>query len=435
MIFLLIDFGASHTKVGLTNLGTKEIYRVHVYESLKNCSAKQGHFEISPTDLTEQFQKILKDYDQLFKAVVICSQMHGFLLADKVPLTNYISWQDERCLEKINGVSTFDLVQNNFSESFRKITGMKLKPGLPILNVLHILRSKKIQSKSCKVLSLPEWIVTSVCDTVFDVTHSTIQAGLGFYDLKTKNISYEIMHFFENETNLKIKFNQTSDDIKIAGTLKNIPVYIGVGDLQCALLGAGINKKIISINLGTGSQVSTIIDNPSEDQFEIRPFFENQYLLTQTHIPSGRALNEYVNFITDIGQAFFGKVINPWKLLKNISKEDILNSTLDINLNIFKSAYQYADGGYIKLIQEGTLNTKNYFASILKSYIMQYVALTEEMQINREISHMIFSGGIAKKLPVISELIQMLSQKKSILLENNFDETLLGLQKIASWIV
>lgn len=434
MIFLLVDFGASHTKVGLVNLEIKEIYRVEVYESLKNCSEIQGHYELSPRDLTAQFQKILRDYDQLFEAIVICSQMHGFLLVDEKPLTNYISWQDERCLEKINGISTFDLMQKNFSESFRRITGMKLKPGLPVLNALHILRSKKIQNNTCKMLSLPEWVISSACDTVFNVTHSTMQAGLGFYDVNTKNISSEITHFFENETNIKIIFNQTIDDIKIAGTLKNIPVYVGVGDLQCALLGAGINKDVISINLGTGSQVSTIIDKPDEKQFETRPFFENKYLLTQTHIPSGRALNEYVNFIADIGKVCSGQVINPWDLLKNISREDVLNSTLDFNLNIFKSAYQYDEGGYIKFIHEGTLNTKNYLASLLRSYIMQYVALAKEMQINREISHTIFSGGIAKKLPVISELIEILSQKKAILLENNFDETLLGLQKIASLV-
>ncbi|MDP1573517.1 MAG: FGGY family carbohydrate kinase [Coxiellaceae bacterium] len=435
MIFLLIDFGASHTKVGLTNLETMEIYRVKVYESLKNCSDKPGHYEIAPFELTIQFQKILEDYDQLFEAVVICSQMHGFLLVDEAPLTNYIGWQDERCLEEIEGISTFEIIQKKFSESFRKITGMKLKPGLPVLNVLHVLRSKKIQNSSCKMLSLPEWVIASVCDTVFDVTHATIQAGLGFYDINTQKIASDIIDFIEDETKIKIKFNQTSDIIKVAGHIKNIPVYVGVGDLQCALLGAGINKEAISINLGTGSQVSIIINKSDEKQFEVRPFFENQYLLTQTHIPSGRALNEYVNFIADIGKVCFGQTINPWDLLKNISKEDILHSTLDFNLNIFKSAYQYSDGGYIKLIQEGTLNTKNYFASLLRNYIMQYVSLAAEMQINREISHTIFSGGIAKKLPVISELIQILSQKKVVLLENNYDETLLGLQKIASWVV
>ena len=72
-----------------------------------------------------------------------------------------------------------------------------------------------------------------------------------------------------------------------------VPIYVGIGDHQCSLLGAGlVERHTLSINLGTGAQVSTLEDKWTPQEAETRPYFSGQMLNTITHIPGGRALAE-----------------------------------------------------------------------------------------------------------------------------------------------
>src|SRR3989338_2240481 len=120
MFFLLIDFGASHTKTAIANIETDEIYHILSHPSLKNCATEKGHYEISLEALHQQFLNILDQYlikeQLLVDGIVLCSQMHGFALLDheQKPMTQYITWQDERSLEPINGFDTFSLVTKTF---------------------------------------------------------------------------------------------------------------------------------------------------------------------------------------------------------------------------------------------------------------------------------------------------------------------------------
>ena len=100
--------------------------------------------------------------------------------------------------------------------------------------------------------------------------------------------------------------------IKLKG--REVQVFGGYGDMQTALLGASIDDKAISINLGTGSQVAKIYadtDNLNH-AFDFKPFF-GKFLAALTHIPAGRSL-EYLNKI-------IFKDVNFWKNINNITPQ------------------------------------------------------------------------------------------------------------------
>jgi len=432
---LLIDFGASRVKSAILHLKNARLSSVLDFSTPGNCSRESGHFEISPNNLKKQFEHIcryyVKDLKIEYAGIFISSQMHGFILLDDMdkPLTNYISWRDERSLEHVNGVSTFSILNKEIAKEFKNITGMKLRPGLPFSNIIHLIRRKTLK-KPFKVVTLPEFlsITNNGCQ---NSVHDSMLAGTGFYDIRNKVISENLLNFFKSFSDIKPYFNNVASEDSVSGYIsfysKRIPIFTGVGDFQCAVLGAGNEiAKTISVNIGTGSQVCVICEKVISGDYEFRPYFDNRYLQAFTHIPAGRVLQEFINLIAVSGK----KKENIWNELKDINLSQIKESTLYFNLNIFKSAWQYESGGGIFNIHENALTRRNYLASLLKSLITQYIEAIELVTDKRGFDSIILSGGIVRRLPKLSLILAKLTQKKVFANRGN-EETLLGLRSLA----
>ena len=107
MPFLLVDFGTTSTKSALVDLDSGAFSHILRHPAIPNCAAPSSHYEISLDAIRARFLDICTHYyDHLkvhFAGIAICSEMHGFAILDhnKKPLTNYISWKDERSLQEI----------------------------------------------------------------------------------------------------------------------------------------------------------------------------------------------------------------------------------------------------------------------------------------------------------------------------------------------
>ena len=89
----------------------------------------------------------------------------------------------------------------------------------------------------------------------------------------------------------------TKESIAI-GSCKGIPVCVPLGDNQASFLGSvGKNSDSILVNIGTGSQVSSVSDykNVSGD-IEIRPFIEGKYLICGSSLCGGFAYSMLEEF-------------------------------------------------------------------------------------------------------------------------------------------
>jgi len=438
--YLLLDYGASSIKTAIFNADNDTICLINKHQFPTNISAVPYHFEVSLADIKKQFLGILGKYFELVKGslhgVFICSQMHGFALLDKnnSPLTNYISWKDERSLELIDQKNTFDLIATELGDDYKKITGMKARPGLPFFGALHLARKNKLGYQQ-KIITLPEWLAFS-CNESKPLVHNTMAAGLGIYDIKKNCVSDDLLYVAKKHADVNWNFASTVSNIEISGywlPKKNckVPIYVGVGDHQCAILGAQNKPKTtISINIGTGSQVSIIDGGAVSEDIELRPYFGDHALSTITHIPAGRALDQYLALITDIGKHFLNKKINPWETLSTITNNDVLNASLEFDLALFNSAYNFKNSGNILNIRENTLNTNNYCASLIKSLILQYTQISSLFLVKNKVNYCILSGGVARNLPIIAETLSNLIGIKCIQAKKT-DETLLGLGVLA----
>src|SRR5690606_26437889 len=88
--------------------------------------------------------------------------------------------------------------------------------------------------------------------------------------------------------------------------------YAPVGDHQCALVGALLQARELSLNISTGSQVSVIAPTFVPGEYETRPYFDGATLQTVTRLPAGRALTALVSLLTELAQAEGYAVRDPW---------------------------------------------------------------------------------------------------------------------------
>lgn len=428
--YLLIDFGASRIKSAICKNGS--IVSVMEVPSVKPIKTKEKCFEISSLMLKKTFCEIVKEqYKNIqFEGILLCSEMHGFILVDKnnKPLSNYISWKDERCLNSEN-IEDFNKLRENISDSFFKTTGMNFRACYPITKVKIL--AKELNIKDFKVISLTEWLACC-SEKSLNIANITMSASLGFYNINDFCWDENLLKSFED---LNISFNKVSKDIEISGyiTIDNnieIPIYTGIGDLQAAIIGAGYGKNIVNLNLGTGSQVVTLIDRTTNFKTEVRPFVDNTFLSVITHIPSGRALNTYVKFLESINSNK-----NFWGLIDGLNLKNLEEASLNINLGVFSSAWNFLGSGVVDNILENNFSENNFISSLIKSYLKQYDTCIENLFVNKFFDKIILSGGIAKKIPVVKKYFEKKYEKCSVeMFNSDYDTTLLGLSYLSDKI-
>jgi hypothetical protein len=159
-----------------------------------------------------------------------------------------------------------------------------------------------------------------------------------------------------------------------------------------------------------------------------RPYFNHNFLWTITHIPAGRVLSKYAEFLSELSR---GKC-NLWREAASLSLQKLEKSEIIFDLNIFSSSFNYQNGGSIKKIREANLNKNSFICSLFKSFLDQYVDALNSFPNFRQYNYKI-SGGLPKRCPIIIKYFRKkLKNVKKISITRKCDETLLGLKKIAA---
>lgn len=359
----------------------------------------------------------------------ISNEMHGFILAyeDGRPYTDYISWQEEfgavkgENLEK-SAVELLD--QDEFKEEIQK-SGMPLRAGLPSCN-LRFLKDKGCLKDKLYFYTLGDYLIRCFAD-VSPICHPSNAAATGLYHLGNNKWNGRLIEFVCGQD---IEFPEVGlQEIKINRSGIIYHVYPAVGDQQAALLGAGLmDDQEISFNLGTGAQVSRLIDTPQfGDGYQIRPYFGGKYIKTIPHLPSGRALNVYIRFIEDIFNQFHMQLDKDkiWEVLLDSAK--VGKSGLICDMSFFENPITDHITGSIHNIGEFDLSLANLMNGILKQMANNFIWAADKIQPDKDrVKKVLFSGGIGKKVGMIREQIAA-HYSNDVIMQVAENETLIGL--------
>src|SRR6185295_18972949 len=113
-------------------------------------------------------------------------------------------------------------------------------------------------------------------------------AAFGALDLSTGRWHEEVIGKLGLES---LRWPEVRASGAVVGKWRGAPCFTAVGDQQCALAGALLAERELSVNIGTGSQVAILSDSAMAGPHQTRPYFGGRFLRTITHIPAGRALS------------------------------------------------------------------------------------------------------------------------------------------------
>ena len=403
---IAIDFGASRIK-SIAFISSNKI--IDKFETTGSNYFKNNI--INPNFFYKSLIKHLNYYSKKYKftKIIICSEMHGYALFNKQKnkITKYFSWRFQRDDKK-----TKKIIKDLESKKFQKISGLKPRIGLPIINWLADKSNKKGRNYLCGIGE----ILCIIGGKYYETLHSTYAQSTGFY--KLNNNSFFNKKIFSN------KIVETKKNLIGTVIFKNMKKYIygGYGDLQAAFTGSNIKSNEVLINMGTGSQIILKNNTKHNIYFEKRNYF-NKILYCKTHIPSGRSLNLIAEKINKI----YRKKDYFWRIIKKIKLNNLIECNKIINLDYFRLKKKLNN-------EEIKKNLENFIIIVLKSYCDQYINYINNPSFKKmKFKRVILSGGIPKRIPIIKNYIHQKTGINTKIYNSRVDETLIGLLKLSKY--
>jgi sugar (pentulose or hexulose) kinase len=199
------------------------------------------------------------------------------------------------------------------------------------------------------------------------------------------------------------------------------------GDQQCALYGSGLTSNELSINVSTGSQVSILTDQFQSGPYQTRCYFHGKWLNTITHLPAGRALNAWVNLLSELADEEGKPLDRVWETIAK-KMEQVTHTDLQAELSLFPSPV--GSTGSLSNITLENLNVGSLFLAACTSMVENYFLQSQRLSSNEPWKSVVVSGGLGASLPKFLDLIRL--RFKRIVRESSGEETLLGLARLAS---
>ena len=241
----------------------------------------QGARELSPAKLDAAVFGALTDLgvdDLADHDVLVSGQMAGLAFVDSggQAVDNIITWQDTRYV----GVET---LATSIEREALDDLGDGLRVGSPAVTL-----AARGTPEGAFVTSLIAYVAGRIAGCRAERVHATDAGSWGLFDTKRMRWSGAACQAAGISEQV---LPEVSRDVKpIAPAMR---VFTALGDQQAALWGAGLRENQVSVNLATGCQVSVLSDEFTT-AVQTRPYVDDHYLHTVTHLPAGRLLTAAV---------------------------------------------------------------------------------------------------------------------------------------------
>jgi len=410
MCWLALDLGASFLKaaivdVNLRRLGTVVRRPFPAFMMAEVAGRREIDADIVYQAALEMLVGLAKQAPGC-RGLVISGQMHGFVFCDRKSgsaLGPYISWQDQRCLEMhpSHRGTYWELLKERLGTRLVEETGNEIRPGFSIANLFWYAEQGLIPAGSSAV-SLMDYVATRLAEKTVG-THASNAAGHGLYDTR-KGIWHSDAYARAGLGSL-CRTEVHSSVCKVGQCLlagQRLDIMAPVGDQQATLLGVGLRPGELSVNVATGSQVSMLRSSSEAGDYQLRPYFDGNFLHTITHIPAGRALNAWIQLLTELQRRAEQSVIDPWPLILS-AVAAVPTSPITVDLALFDSAY--GNMGEVRGVREDTLTVGHLFRAAFENMASNYEKSALRIAPRHDWECVVFSGGLAQKVAPLREAV------------------------------
>ncbi len=323
--------------------------------------------------------------------LVLCGQMHGFVLVNSrgEPVSNYISWLDRRVTPE-----QFSEIEALVTGRERRELGNELRPGIAVSLLCWLKRNEALPAGDVTPVSIADFVAGQLCGGLL-VMDPTQAAAFGAWDLEKQRWHKEVIGGLGLDS---LRWPDVRPSGSLAGCWRGAPCWAAVGDQQCALAGALLAERELSVNIGTGSQVAMLADSGECKGYQTRPYFDGRFLRTITHIPGGRALSALVGLLGELGGATEEEV---WP---RIDAAVASVPATDLRAGIAFYPGPCGDRGFLDNLHEGNLTIGHVFRAVFESMSRNYRECTSRLDPDGVAERMVFSGGVARRAPVLRDL-------------------------------
>ena len=434
MSFIGIDLGTSFIKIAVMDLDTCALQRVRRIPFPEPIAGLDPfRCEFNPEDILSAVRELLAEMSDLsdgIDGVVMCTQMSCLVMMDREGKvrSNCIGWRDQRVLEPhpSNSGSYYEVLKTRITEQQRKQLGNELPPGAPICFLFWMVEQHKLESGLIPV-SLADFVLSVLCDSASSVDCTNAMA-YELLNLTTLQWHFELIRELALD---KLQWPPILAHGEIVGRVqignRKVPCYTPVGDYQCALAGALLDERELSLNISTGSQVSRLTEELVLGNYQTRPFFDEKFTNTISHLPAGRSLNVLVDLITELPRAQQLDFPDPWQYIAKVSKQSD-GSDLKVNLGFFPGPR--GNQGGISHVREQNLTVGSLFRAAFENMAENYSECADHIWPARSWQNVVFSGGLVRKNELLQKLIQQKLNTPYRLCPLE-EDTLLGLMVLA----
>ena len=200
MAFIGIDLGTSFVKGAVLDADTfriDHIHRVPFPDPLPGLPPL--HREFDPAVVLDATRKLLAPLLAAAapcEGLVICSQMHGLVLAGAhgEPHSTLTTWQDQRVMEPhpSGKGSYFDVLVSRLSPDELRQLGNETRPGLPVGVLFWLAEQGRAPAADLTLAALPDFILANVCDAEVK-TESTHAMSHGVFNLETMDWHWDVI--------------------------------------------------------------------------------------------------------------------------------------------------------------------------------------------------------------------------------------------------
>lgn len=343
-----IDVGT--TTISATVINMTKRRQSEVYTLQNDCKTQTGEV-FSEQDTRLIIDKTRKLLDHIMnnrknvKSIGITAQMHGILYVDENgnAVSNFVTWQDKRA----ECICESDM---SYSDKIYEITGEKVASGFGFATHYYNTCKNLVPKNAYTFCNIADYVAMNLTGRKNPIIHNSIAASFGLFDIKKL--------CFKHEKILKLGMDnvvlpEVTDEFLICGNYRGAEVSVGIGDNQAAFLGAvdDLDGSIL-VNIGTGSQISTVcdVDTQPADGSEIRPLIKDKYILCGSALCGGAAYALTEKFFRDFNAQLNGNSAPLYEMMNRLAEKAYNEHKAPLNVN---TAFC---GTRLNLWQHGSIN-------------------------------------------------------------------------------
>ncbi|MDD3920187.1 MAG: FGGY family carbohydrate kinase [Eubacteriales bacterium] len=292
-----LDIGTSSISAVLVNANTGTLRKVMTLANTAGLSSAQPFEAIqSPKVILDSCQRLVRalaDESDGVGSIGIASQMHGILYLGVrgQPVSPLYTWQDER------GNCKFDQ-HETYCEALNRMTGSHIATGYGLATHFYNVRNNLVPPTAACICGIGDYVAAAMTGVSRPVMHRSMAASIGLFNVRESRFNMAVMRRCGIDAELLPAV--TAEETVVGYHPSGVPVCCAMGDNQCSVFGACNEIATLHINIGTGGQISAIVDEPENAPgMECRPYIGGRYLLVGSPLCSGEAYAILRDFFAD----------------------------------------------------------------------------------------------------------------------------------------